>query len=422
MKMERCLLVTIELESEADKWPNEDVSRELEELTKTAGGRIIQSIFLRRNKPSPNLFIGKGKAEEIMQLSEAEYIDTIIFSHDLSGTQQRDLEAIINRKTIDRTQLILDIFAKHAQSPEGNLQVELAQLEYLLPRLTGKGILLSRLGGGIGTRGPGEQKLEIDRRRIRQRITRLKQELKGVSVHRALLRKKRKEKELPSIVLIGYTNTGKSTLFNALTGISQAVIRNSLFTTLDSLCRHFELRNIGSVTISDTVGFLHHLPHHLIEAFKATLEEINEADLLLHILDINHPRLKEYYQTVLEVLKDLGYEHKSLITVLNKIDLMEDKVLQEWIKKDFPDSVSISAKTGENKEELTKRMEDFFKFKLVETNICLPLNRMDLVDLLYREGRVKKIDYQEKSINIDVVLTKPLLNNLLKNREVTITD
>src|SRR3989338_8676864 len=214
--MERALLVTIKLKSEKDNWRLEDVAEELEELTHTGGAEIVDNISCLRDKPTPNFFIGRGKTEEIALLSQEENIDTVIFSHDLSGTQQRNLEEVIAKKTIDRTQLILDIFARHAKSPEGNMQVELAQLQYLLPRLVGKGIMLSRLGGGIGTSGPGEQKLEVDRRRIRKRIDRLKDELRHLSEHRSVLRKKRREMAMPTAVLVGYTNAGKSTLLNAL--------------------------------------------------------------------------------------------------------------------------------------------------------------------------------------------------------------
>ena len=236
--MEKALLVTVKLNSEKDNWKIEDIASELEELTVTCGAEIIDNITYHCDKPTPNLFIGKGKSEEIALSCQARNVDTVIFSHDLSGTQQRNLEEIVGKKTIDRTQLILDIFARHAKSPEGKTQVELAQLEYLLPRLVGKGIILSRLGGGIGTSGPGEQKLEVDRRRIRKKIDKLKSELKGYSLHRLTVRKRRKENALPTIALVGYTNAGKSTLLNALTHAGQT-IADSLFTTLDPLFKSF---------------------------------------------------------------------------------------------------------------------------------------------------------------------------------------
>jgi GTP-binding protein HflX len=238
--MEKCLLVTIDLKQDKERWPRQDVLVELEELVKTANAQVAQRVFCVRDRPTPDLFIGKGKTEEIALLCQEDDIDTVIFSHDLSGTHQRNLEEIIGKKTIDRTQLILDIFSRHAKSPDGKMQVELAQLEYLLPRLAGKGIMLSRLGGGIGTRGPGEQKLEVDRRRIHKRISKLRQDLKDLTNHRRVLRKKRKEEAMPCLALVGYTNAGKSTLLNALTDANQ-YIQDSLFTTLDPLSRRMDL-------------------------------------------------------------------------------------------------------------------------------------------------------------------------------------
>lgn len=411
--------MTIELGSERDSWPRQDVVRELEELARTANAQVTKQIFCVRDKPTPNFFIGKGKVEEIAFLSCQEDIDTVIFSHDLSGTQQRNLEEIIGKKTIDRTQLILDIFAKHARSPEGNMQVELAQLEYLLPRLVGKGIMLSRLGGGIGTRGPGEQKLEVDRRRIRKRINKLKDDLKRVSSHRLTLRKKRKENAIPSVALVGYTNAGKSTLLNALTSAGQ-VVCDSLFTTLDPLTKSLKLDKGGNIVISDTVGFLHNLPLHLIEAFKATLEEVVESDLLIHVLDVSNPRVQEHNQAVWDVLRKLHCENKPVIPALNKIDLLEDKAWLGWLQQRFPNSVSISAKRGDNLAQLIRSLEDFFQPQRMEIKLTLPLSRMDLVDLLYRQAKVKEIEYGTKTIKIIAILNKLFLYNLLKNKEVKI--
>ncbi|MFA5410917.1 MAG: GTPase HflX [Candidatus Omnitrophota bacterium] len=302
--MERALLVTIKLDSEKDNWQLEDSAVELEELAVTSGAEVVDNITCIREKPTPNFFIGRGKAEEIALLSHELGADTVIFSHDLSGTQQRNLEEIINKKTIDRTQLILDIFARHARTPEGKMQVELAQLQYLMPRLIGKGVILSRLGGGIGTSGPGEQKLEVDRRRIRKKIDKLKNDLGHMSLHRRTMRKQRKEKALPTVALVGYTNAGKSTLLNALTGAGQ-VVADSLFTTLDPLSKNLHLPNGENIIISDTVGFLNNLPHHLIEAFKATLEEAAQADLLVHVLDVSNPLLEEHNKAVFRVLEEL---------------------------------------------------------------------------------------------------------------------
>jgi len=415
--MEKALLVTIKLGSGKDNWQIEDIIEELEELTITCGAEVVDHLTCLRDKPTPNLFIGKGKAEEISLLCQEEEIDTVIFSHDLSGTQQRNLEEVIGKKTIDRTQLILDIFARHARSPEGKMQVELAQLQYLFPRLIGKGIILSRLGGGIGTSGPGEQKLEVDRRRIRKRIDNLKARIKDFSSHRQTIRKRRKENDLPTVALVGYTNTGKSTLLNALTGAGQ-IVSDSLFTTLDTLYKALQLPNGENIVISDTVGFLYNLPHHLIEAFKATLEEVVEADLLIHVLDISHPRVEEHYQAVQKVLKELNAQEKPIITALNKIDLLEDKTWLQTTGNSFVNPVPISAKFVQNLDSLLRMVQNNFQGRMSFVQLFVAHSRMDLIDLFYREGKVERVDYQQKGIKVKVTLPKPLLEKLLHNREV----
>ena len=415
--MEKTLLVTIKLKSERDNWRIEDMAEELEELTATCGAQVTDNIGCICDRPTPNFFIGRGKTKEIAILSQEQGVDTIIFSRDLSGTQQRNLEEVIGKKTIDRTQLILDIFARHAKSPEGKMQVELAQLQYLMPRLVGKGIILSRLGGGIGTRGPGEQKLEVDRRRIRERIEKLKDDLRHVSLHRLTMRKKRKENCLSTVALVGYTNAGKSTLLNALTKAGQSVA-DSLFTTLDPLSRSFVLSNGEHIVISDTVGFLHRLPHHLIEAFKATLEEVVEADLLIHVLDVSHPRVYEHSQAVFAVLKELQAGDKPMITALNKIDLLDDQTWLERIKQDFINPIPISAKLGENLQLLTAEIQKSFVGKMTYLELNIPHSRMDLVDLFYRAGKVKEIKYLQKKIKVKVNLPQVLSHKLLENKEI----
>ncbi len=395
------------------------MAEELEELTHTCGAEAVDNITCICDKPTPNLFIGKGKTQELALISEEEGADTVILSHDLSGTQQRNLEEVIGKKIIDRTQLILDIFARHAKSPEGKTQVELAQLQYLMPRLVGKGIMLSRLGGGIGTRGPGEQKLEVDRRRISKRIDKLKDDLKHLKAHRLTMRKKRKENAIPAVALIGYTNAGKSTLLNALTSAGQ-IVSDSLFTTLDPLHKSFVLPNGEHIVISDTVGFLHNLPHHLIEAFKATLEEVVEADLLIHVLDISHPRVYEHNQAVFSVLKELQADKKPMVTALNKIDLLEDKTWLEKLKADFPNSVTISAKFRQNLDSLQEKIQENFASRMIRLELLIPHSRMDLVDLCYREGKVEEIKYLQKGIKVRLSLPRVLSQKLLHDNAIQV--
>ena len=417
--MERALLVTVRFKHEKDNWRIEDLAKELEQLAETSGVEAIDNIVSICEKPTPNYFIGKGKVEEIALICQEENIDAVIFSQDLSGTQQRNLEEVIAKKTIDRTQLILDIFSRHAKSPEGKMQVELAQLQYLMPRLVGTGIILSRLGGGVGTRGPGEQKLEVDRRRIRKKIDKLKDDLKHVTLHRQTIRKKRQDNALATVALVGYTSAGKSTLLNALTDTNQMVSEH-LFTTLDPVAKSIQLPNGENIIISDTVGFLHNLPHHLIEAFKATLEEVVQSDLLVHVVDVSHPRVYEHKQAVFKVLKELHADEKPVITALNKIDLLEDKT---WLKKlaaDFVNPVAISAKLKEHLDLFVEKMQDNFSSRMIKEEILIPHTRMDLVDLFYREGKVEDIKYLQKGIKIKLSLPKILFHKLLHSKEIEI--
>jgi GTP-binding protein HflX len=417
MIMEKALLVTIKLKQQNDNWRLEDIAEELEELVTTSGAEIVDNVSYNCERPTPNFFIGRGKVEEIALLCQEIEADTVIFSLDLSGTQQRNLENIIGKKTIDRTQLILDIFARHAKSPEGKMQVELAQLQYLMPRLVGKGIILSRLGGGIGTRGPGEQKLEVDRRRIRKRIDGLKDGLSHFALHRQTTKKKRKESQTPTVALVGYTNAGKSTLLNSLTNAGQ-VVSDSLFTTLDPLSKSLVLPNGEHVVLSDTVGFLNNLPHHLIEAFKATLEEVVDADLLVHVLDVSAPRAYEHHKAVNAVLAQLGADKKPTITALNKIDLLEDELWLSQLKKDFVNPIPISALLKNNLDVLCLEIEKIFGSRMAEAEIIIPHKRMDLVDLFYRQGKVEEIKYLQKGIKIKLKIPRIVFNKLLHNKEI----
>ncbi|HNW40073.1 MAG TPA: GTPase HflX [Candidatus Omnitrophota bacterium] len=417
--MEKALLVSVQLKTDQHHWRIEDISSELEELASSTCVEVVENVICICDRGTPNFLIGKGKVEEIGFLANEVEAEVIIFSHDLSGTQQRNLEGAWGKKTIDRTQLILDIFSKRAKSPEGKMQVELAQLEYLLPRLTGKGIMLSGLGGGIGTRGPGETKLEIDRRQIRKKIDKLREDIKAFRQHRLTIRKKRENNNLPLVALVGYTSAGKSTLLNLLTASKQTT-SEKLFTTLDPLSKSLVLPNGQNIIISDTVGFLHDLPHHLIEAFKATLEEVTCADLLVHVLDAADQRLVQHNQAVQAVLEELGVQDKPTIGVLNKMDLVSDRSWLEVSRKEFPNSIFLSAKTGENLDALIGKISDHFAGFMLSLQIIIPHRRMELVDLFYRQAKVKKIDYLQKGIKISLDISRAFFSRLEKDKDITV--
>jgi len=310
--MNRAITVTVDLGKRED-WTAMERSHELKELAISCGTSVIEELIVNRDRIDPAHYIGRGKVNEIALICAEEKIDAVIFNNDLTGSQERNLEKIIKAKIVDRTRLILDIFARRAHSNEGKLQVELARLLYMLPRLTGKGVEMSRPGGGIGTSGPGEQKLEVDRRRIHSRMLHLKRELESLSERRAMMRKKRERNSLPSIAIVGYTNAGKSTLINALTS-SGVIVQDKLFSTLDPTVRRFVLPDRREILFIDTVGFIDRLPHNLIEAFKATLEEVSQADMLLHVVDISHPKAKEQSDAVYRVLDEIGAKDKPVIT------------------------------------------------------------------------------------------------------------
>ena len=410
---EKVLLVIVNFKTGRDHWSTDEDLNEMKDLIRACGGEVVDEVICSVTKPTAGYLISENKVKNIAELCSINGVDTVIFSHDLKGSQQRNVEDIIKTKTIDRTQLILDIFAKHARSKEGKMQVELAQLEYLLPRLVGKGIELSRLGGGIGTLGPGETKLEVDRRRISQRIVKLKRNLNEVASQRALKRKHRRDKGVPAISLVGYTNAGKSTLLNTLTQAGQ-ITRDGLFTTLDSLSRQLALPHHQKAVLSDTVGFMHDLPHHLIESFHATLEEVQEADLLLHVMDVSHPHFRHLRESVEEVLRELESFDKATIHVINKIDKLEDK---EWLRdfqKNFDHAVCISAKTGENIPELSDKISEMLSSLIVEINVDVPMSRMDLVNLAHEEGEVLSVKYYAQTINIRAIVPKCVAGRFYK--------
>lgn len=403
---EKAYLATIDLNERGD-FSAEDLKSELKELAISSGLQVVGETLIRREKPTPDLYVGKGKAEELKLDAEYSAANCLIVSEDLSFTQQRNLEDIVGIKVIDRTQLILDIFAQRAKSNEGKVQVELAQLSYIAPRLAGKGIMLSRLGGGIGTRGPGEQKLEVDRRRIRKRMTKLKEELFHITNARALKRKERLEKSISTVALIGYTNAGKSTLLNALTG-ARAVSKDQLFSTLDPITRRCVLKNNQKVLFVDTVGFLHKLPHHLVESFKATLEEVVEADLLVHVLDASSQLLEEKAEAVYEVLSLLEAKDKPIITALNKIDMLDgDSLIKRYLPK-FENAVAISAKSGVGLECLLEEIEGNLCKNFIRMSLFLPQTEFKRLSLIYEEGNVLKKEFTSEGAYIEAELPAKL--------------
>lgn len=365
--------------------------------------RVLEEYTLTQDRPRPARLIGKGKAEELQGLAAALKSEVVIFGEDLSPGQQRNLEEALGVKVIDRTQLILDIFAQRAHSQEGKVQVELAQLQYLLPRLIGKGILLSRLGGGVGARGPGEQKLEIDRRRIRDRISRLRKELGEIARRRGVARAKREEEQVPVISLIGYTNAGKSTLLNALTA-SRAVSEDRLFTTLDPLTRRLALPSGQPALLTDTVGFIHRLPKHLMEAFRATLEEVVQSHLLLHVVDGSSPLVEERISAVAEVLEMIGAGEKQLVLVLNKSDLADPASL-DALRRKRPEAVVISAATGKGLPDLTGRLASSLGHLLKEVRLRITGKDLSWMDEIYHSGKI--LERKDKAAGVDLVVRVP---------------
>ena len=369
---------------------------ELEELAKTAGAEVEARVTQRRETPDSATFIGSGRLKEIKNFCADNDVDLLIFDSELTPSQQRNIEDITDVRVVDRTQLILDIFAARARSGEGKLQVELAQLKYLLPRLGGKGTSMSRLGGGIGTRGPGETKLESDRRHIRRKIQKLQQELEDVRKVRRTQRRRREKNAMPVVALVGYTNAGKSTLLNCLTG-SDIPANDRLFDTLDTTTRRWRVDAAQEVLLSDTVGFIRKLPHQLVEAFKATLEELEYADLLLHVIDISDPHWLEQAQIVDELIEELGAQQIPCLRVYNKSDLYFGD-----IRPHGEDSVNISAKTGEGVDELLARIDKLLDKGTRRVTIHLPYDKGGLLDMLYREAKVESVEYGE---TIDIVAT-----------------
>jgi len=391
-----------------------DSLNELSSLVETAGGKVIGRVIQNRKTEDSAFYIGKGKVQEIANLSRELEAKVVIFDDELTSSQQGNLEEGIGTKVIDRTQLILDIFAQRAHSGMGKIQVELAQLTYLLPRLKGKGILLSRLGGGIGTRGPGETKLEVDRRRISSRIVTLKVRLRELEKQREVLKKKRRFYFLAA--LIGYTNVGKSTLLNSLTN-ARVKVDDKLFATLDPTTRKIILPNHQILLLTDTVGFINKLPHQLIAAFHATLKEVEDADLLINILDASHPKFKEQNRATYSVLKELDVEDKPVINVLNKIDLISNDYHLPRVQRAIDSSIAISALTKKGTEKLLDRITQIMEKKRITREFAFPYQKSDLISLVYEQGEVLNKEYLK-----DKVVVKARVNPILSKKLTSYTN
>jgi GTP-binding protein HflX len=386
---------------------------ELEQLTRSAGARVVGSLVQEKARRDPATLIGRGKAEEVARLAEEKAADVVVFDEELSPAQQRNLEETVERKTLDRTQLILDIFARRARTREGRLQVELAQLDYMLPRLAGRGVLLSRLGGGIGTRGPGETKLETDRRRIRQRIANIKRDIEKVRRERHTRRVGRQRREAPLVALVGYTNAGKSTLFTALTR-AETDVSDQLFMTLDPLVRRAPLGRGQDVLLVDTVGFIQKLPHSLVAAFRATMEEITSADLLLHVMDASAEDLEQREAAVEAVLEEIGAQDLPRIVVLNKAD-QTPPARAASLRGAREAAVLASARTGQGLDELKSAIAT--RLLLRPRNVRLRFRAQDTRAIagVYTSGRVIAHEVRGDEVRIEAELPERVLERYRGN-------
>ncbi len=384
-------------------WSVEDSLEELKQLADTAGAQVVAKFLQKRPKPDPAFFIGRGKVQELALYVQQENIDLCIFDDELTPAQQRNIEQAMGIRVLDRTALILDIFAQRARTNEGKLQVELAQLQYTLPRIMGKGLSLSRLGGGIGTRGPGETKLEVDRRRIRDRIAYIKECIGKVKSVRNLHRAGRAKASVPTVSLVGYTNAGKSTLLNVLTN-SDIYAKDQLFATLDPTTRQLELPDKQQAILTDTVGFIQRLPHQLVAAFQSTLEEVVESDVLLHVIDVSHELYKEQSNAVYKVLEQIGAKDKTIITVYNKIDkLPEDSALPERLARE-ENSICISAKGRKNLDRLLALIAENLKLQSIEADFMIPYSDTAIVSKLHEAGTVLEQEYLAEGTRLKVRL------------------
>ncbi len=389
---ERAILIGIKNRRIPKKTAEEHLN-ELEMLAETAGAETLIKIIQERERIDPAYFIGKGKAEEIAELVELNDISLVIFDEDLNPTQVRNLEKLINRKIMDRSGLILDIFASHAKTNQAKTQVELAQLQYMLPRLTRAWTHLSKQYGGIGTKGPGETQIETDRRLIRNRISKLKEKLKKIESQQ--ITKSLPRKGFFKVSLVGYTNAGKSTLLNLLTK-ADVLTEDKLFATLDSTTRSLKLGKNKTVLVSDTVGFIRKLPHHLVASFKSTLNVVRDADLILHVIDISNPAFEDHIKVVDDTLKELQCDKKYQIKVFNKVDLLEDKRTIEYVLNKYKNAIVLSAARGMNINKLKEMINEIYENNFVEDSIKISINKPELIAKIHSMANVLSVKYDDE--------------------------
>ena len=408
LRLERVVLAGVWTEGTADDAENS--IRELAALAETAGSTVLEGVVQRRQKPDPATWLGKGKALELRDIVVEEGADTVICDGELAPSQRRALEDVVKVKVIDRTALILDIFAQHAKSREGRAQVELAQLQYLLPRLRGWGESMSRQAGGrvaggegIGSRGPGETKIELDRRRINTKIAKLRRDIKGMKTSRDTRRHSRRAGGVPSVAIAGYTNAGKSSLLNRLTGAG-VLVENQLFATLDPTVRRTETEDGRVYTLADTVGFVRSLPHQLVEAFRSTLEEVGDSDLLLHVVDGSHPDPEGQISAVREVLAEVGGDQIKEIIVVNKADIADPEVLDR-LRRHERHCVTVSARTGAGLAELRALIDDELPKPDIEVEVLVPYDRGDLISRLHEEGEILESEHVAEGTRLRAKVT-----------------
>lgn len=398
-KIQKALLVSVD----TGDFDAEASLAELCELVKSAGAEPAFTLTQKLSRPESGTFVGTGKLEEIRDICQQQALDLIVVDSELSPTQIKNIENFTDVRVIDRTTLILDIFALRARSKEGKLQVELAQLKYLLPRLTGKGVEMSRLGGGIGTRGPGETKIETDRRHIRRRMETLKDELAEVEKHRLLLRKRREKDGVITCAIVGYTNAGKSTLMNTLTDAG-VLAQDKLFATLDPTSRALKLPSGVSVMLIDTVGLVRRLPHHLVEAFRSTLEEAAQSDIIINLCDASSEEARVHLSVTNDLLASLGCGDRPILTVLNKCDLLDDAVMP----LEFANCIRISAKTGEGIDRLLQAIEDNLPVRMKRVSLLVPFAKAGLVNDIRENGTLLSEEYVAEGVRVEAVVDEAL--------------